>query len=130
MKFALIAIGAAALCGSAKAEPLNLRPSDLAQGPSITAPVHFFGEAQRAVPDLADPLDPQAPTKRQAHPLDSAVFAKTAIDRRFSSRDDLIGSVGFLCGLQPGHGDSGGAAAYGIDPHGRFLGAKLSIAFN
>jgi hypothetical protein len=34
-----------------------------------------------------------------------------------------------MCGLQPGHNDSGGAAAYGSDPHGRFVGAKFSLAF-
>ncbi len=130
MKIVLIAIGATTLCAAAKAEPLTLRTSDLAQGRVAIAPVHFIGETPPVVPDLGDSLDPQAPTRRQAHPLDSAVFAKTAVDHRFSSRDDITGSLGFLCGLQPGHGDSGGAAAYGIDPHGRFLGAKLSIAFN
>ena len=129
MKIVLIAGAATVLAGAAGAQPLHLRLPDLAHGPSATAQVHFAGEAPRPVPDLADPLDPQAPTKLQAHPLDSAVFAKTTLDHRFSSRDDVTGSVGFLCGLQPGHTESGAAAAYGSDPHGRFVGAKFSIAF-
>ena len=92
-------------------------------------PVKAEPAAPRSAPDLADPLDPLAPTSRQVKTMDSAVFAKTAIDHRFSRRDDVTGSLGFLCGLQPGHNEAGSAAAYGADPHGRFVGAKLSFAF-
>jgi len=53
--------------------------------------------------------------------------AKTAIDHSFAPRD-LTGSLGFLCGLQPGAGRTGAAAARGYDPQGRFLGAKLRLA--
>lgn len=57
-----------------------------------------------------------------------AGFAKTGIDRRLAS-DDVTGSVGFLCGRQPGPDLAGSAAAFGSDPHGRFLGAKLRLNF-
>jgi hypothetical protein len=57
-----------------------------------------------------------------------ASLPRTAIDHRFAL-DRLVGSAGFLCGLRPGHTESGGAAAHGFDPQGRFLGAKLRFAF-
>jgi hypothetical protein len=55
--------------------------------------------------------------------------ATTSVDHSFA-RKGLVGSAGFLCGLHPGQGRDGGAAAYGFDPQGRFLGGKLSLAFN
>ena len=54
--------------------------------------------------------------------------ARTSVDRKLAS-DDVIGSLGFLCGLEPGSGDKGLAAARGYDPSGRFIGAKLRFAF-
>jgi hypothetical protein len=128
----LIACAAAlsAVAGAAAARPLDMRLPNLAEASVPAAPLVAPGlQTARPAPDLADPLDAQAPTKLQADTLSTAVFAKTALDHRFAERSDLSGSIGFLCGLQPGHGDSGAAAAYGVDPHGRFVGAKLSIAF-
>jgi hypothetical protein len=99
------------LVGAANAQvaarPLDLRLPDR---DAAIAPISLGGlgfEAARPTPDLA----------------------KTAIEHHFAQRDDLKGSLGFLCGLQPGHGDTGVASAYGSDPHGRFVGAKFSIAF-
>ena len=54
--------------------------------------------------------------------------ARTSVDRKLAS-DDVTGSLGFLCGLEPGAGDKGLAAARGYDPSGRFVGAKLKFAF-
>lgn len=54
--------------------------------------------------------------------------ARTSVDRKLAS-DDLTGSLGFLCGLEPGAGKQGVAAARGYDPSGRFVGAKLRLAF-
>jgi hypothetical protein len=53
-------------------------------------------------------------------------FPKTAIEHRFG-HDAVTGSAGFLCGLQPKAMTDGAAAAYGVDPHGRFLGVKLTM---
>lgn len=53
--------------------------------------------------------------------------ARTSVDRSLAS-DDVTGSLGFLCGLEPGAGKQGAAAIRGYDPTGRFLGAKLKIA--
>lgn len=125
----LIAALAFAAAGGAEAQPLDLsRPDRPAQSAAIplSAPA---GAPAKAVPDLANPLDPSAPTALQSKTLESAVFARTAVSRNFAKRDDLTGSLGFLCGLKPSAATSGAAAAYGTDPHGRFLGAKFSIAF-
>jgi hypothetical protein len=124
----LIAAMLMAAAGTARAQPLDLS----LRAPAATSPAPVARPAAvpaTAVPDLANPLDPMAPTKLQSKTLETAVFARTAVERRLTRRDDLTGSFGFLCGLQPGHTESGAAAAYGSDPHGRFVGAKFSIAF-
>ena len=131
----VVAVAMAALAGAADAQtasqPLVVRPYSAATATATGEPltVKVLGGTARPAADLANPLDALAPTTAQARPMESAVFARTAVDRRFSRRGDVTGSVGFLCGLQPGHTEAGGAAAYGADPHGRFLGAKLSFAF-
>lgn len=130
--FWMIAAAGVLLAGAAQAQtvsPLDLRLRTRAD--AAATPVRLatpIGVAPGAVPDLADPLDPLAPTRLQAA-VSGAVFAKTAVDGHFAGREDVTGSLGFLCGLQPGHTDQGGAAAYGFDPHGRFVGARLSFAF-
>lgn len=125
---AAVVSGLVAAAGAAGAQPLDLSLRALAAAPASPVPRPADAPA-RSVPDLANPLDPMAPTKLQSKTLDTAVFARTAVERRLGRRDDLTGSFGFLCGLQPGHTESGAAAAYGSDPHGRFLGAKFSVAF-
>jgi hypothetical protein len=125
----LIAAMILACAGAAEAQGLDLRPLDHGTAPAAAVPVAApAGVAPKPMPDLANPLDPLAPTVLQSKTLDSAVFAKTAVSKSFSKRDDLSGSFGFLCGLKPS-ANSGGASAYGTDPHGRFVGAKVSLAF-
>ncbi|HZZ69141.1 MAG TPA: hypothetical protein VFE18_13290 [Phenylobacterium sp.] len=128
---ATLAAGAVQAQTTDAAPKLDLRLAGLAQTDIATAPVaRPVGVAPRPTPDLANPLDPFAPTKLVVNPLESAVFATTAVDHRFDRADKVTGSVGFLCGLQPSHAEAGGAgAAYGVDPHGRFVGAKLAFAF-
>jgi hypothetical protein len=126
-KTLLIAAVLTAVAGVAGAQPLDFTlPTVAAAAAPVANPA---GVPARAVPDLANPLDAMAPTRLQTSTLDTAVFARTSVEHRFAKRDDLTGSFGFLCGLQPGHTESGVAAAYGSDPHGRFVGAKFSIAF-
>jgi hypothetical protein len=125
-----LAAGAAQAQTTDAAPRLDLRLAGLAQTDIAAAPVaRPVGVAPQPTPDLANPLDPYAPTKLVVNPLESAVFATTAVNHRFDRADKVTGSVGFLCGLQPNHTDSGGVAAYGVDPHGRFVGAKLAFAF-
>ena len=125
-KLLLLTAATLALAGGAQGQPLDL---SLPQSVATAAAIPLAGGPARAVPDLANPLDPLARPTLQTNALDTAVFGRTALDRKFASNDRLSGSVGFLCGLQPGHNDTGAGAAYGADPHGRFVGAKFSIAF-
>jgi len=63
----------------------------------------------------------------EAELVRAAVLPRRSVDRQLNAR--ISGSAGFLCGLQEGQTDSGSAALAGHDPHGRFIGAKLSFAF-
>ncbi len=128
--FVAVFAAGAARAETASQPALNLHMPDFSQAAVAPAPVpRPAGVAPRATPDLEDPLDPLAAPRLAAKTLDSEVFATTAVDRKFGKRDDLTGALGVLCGRQPEHTESGGAAAYGTDPHGRFVGAKLSLAF-
>lgn len=110
-----IGLGLALLAGAAQAQAM--------------APSQALAQAVR--PDLARTpavklsLDPKS---EEAHALKRAGIARTAVDRKLSG-DDLMGYLGFLCGIQPGADRNGAAAARGVDPSGRFVGAKLSLAF-
>ncbi|HEX3366621.1 hypothetical protein [Phenylobacterium sp.] len=128
MKTTLIALALALAlpAGAASAQPLDLRLPDPA-APAVALPIP--AQAAKPMPDIANPLDPLARPALQSKTLDTAVFAKTAVETKLAGRSDLTGGLGFMCGLQPGHTESGGAAAYGSDPHGRFVGAKFSLAF-
>lgn len=129
----ILALAMVSLAGAAEAQaasqPLVLRPYRSVIATAEPPVVKVSGAPARPPADLANPLDPLAPTAVQASPMESAVFARTAVEHRFSRRDDITASVGFLCGLQPGHTEGGGAGAFGVDPHGRFVGGKLSFAF-
>jgi hypothetical protein len=59
--------------------------------------------------------------------LRDAGLARTAVERPLGGRSSA--AFGFLCGRQPDAMTSGGAAAYGVDPHGRFVGAQLKLKF-
>jgi hypothetical protein len=128
LAIAMAALGRTADAQSA-ARPLVLQPYRAEAAAASPLAVKVGGGPARPAADLANTLDALAPTAIQASSVESVVFARTAVDHRFSRREDVTGSVGFLCGLQPGHNEAGAAAAYGADPHGRFLGAKLSFAF-
>ncbi|WP_293907245.1 hypothetical protein [Phenylobacterium sp.] len=90
--------------------------------------VKALTEAVRPSGDLAKPHASVAARYDRDAALRAAGIARTSVDRRLAS-DDLTGSLGFLCGLQPGAERSGAAAVRGYDPSGRFVGAKLSLAF-
>jgi opacity protein-like surface antigen len=77
--------------------------------------------------DLSALRPDQAAAYDRSNALRAAGVARTSVDHRFG-RDDVTGSLGFLCGLQP-RADKDVGAAHGYDPNGRFLGAKLSFAF-
>lgn len=107
----------------------------IAAGP---ARAETAAEALMAAPLKATPrgiaVDLAAPgalAPRYAHAPEPRMpgVARTSVDRRFSDAG-MIGSLGFLCGLEPGAERMGGpASARGHDATGRFLGAKLRVAF-
>jgi hypothetical protein len=53
--------------------------------------------------------------------------AQTSVERAVGGASTA--SFGFLCGLYPGQNLGGVHAARGYDPHGKFMGAKLALAF-
>lgn len=53
--------------------------------------------------------------------------ARTSIDHAFT-RTSLTGSLGFLCGLDERLDAHGAMGAFGADPHGRFVGARLHMS--
>lgn len=77
--------------------------------------------------ELSTPRDAFAPRYTGDKPVRIPGISKTAVDRQLDR--DLTGSLGFLCGLQPGADKTGAGATRGYDPTGRFVGAKLSLAF-
>ncbi|HEV2533165.1 hypothetical protein [Phenylobacterium sp.] len=103
MKLALFAAAVTLCAGAACAQPAD--------------PLHEAAFQPRAGLDLA---------LARSEPARPAGVAKTSIDHRFD-RKNLDGSVGFLCGLQPKSITEGAAAAYGVDPNGRFVGLKLHM---
>lgn len=121
-----VLFAALALAGAARAETAAPAP-DL-----LTA--HLAHPSATPVRPGDTPLDLSRPqtafgvTYEGAGPARIPGVARTSVDRRLAS-DDVIGSLGFLCGLEPGAGKDGGAAARGYDPSGRFVGAKLRLAF-
>lgn len=92
-------------------------------------------EAQDAATETPDtPFDLSSPRASFAVRYEAAGeprirgVAKTSVERRLSD-EGLKGSMGFMCGLQPGAETRGGLAMRGYDPSGRFVGARLSLKF-
>jgi len=106
MKPALLAAAVTLCAGAAHAQPAD----------------RLSAAAFQARPAAID-MAPAAP-----EPSRPVGVAKTSLDHRFARRD-LDGSLGFLCGLQPKANTEGAAAAYGVDPNGRFVGLKLHMSF-
>lgn len=116
MKVALSALIALALAGSAQAQTA----ADLMAAP-LRATAGGVGI------DLASPRASFAPRYAHAGAPRIPGVARTAVDRRLD--DGAIASLGFLCGLEPGQERTGPTSARGYDPTGRFVGAKLRVAF-
>jgi hypothetical protein len=97
------------------------------QGASLRDAV-FRSGAKAASATLSSPAPAIGVAYSQAPPERLAGVAKTAIDHSFD-RQGVVGSVGFLCGLDSRLDNAGGMGAFGTDPQGRFIGAKLHLAF-
>lgn len=109
--------------GAAQAQTPNL------QTPNLQA-AYLARPTAAAVPklDLTSPHTSFDVAYSRAPAARIPGVARTSVDKRLGA-EDLTGSLGFLCGLEPGAGSQGAAAARGYDPSGRFLGAKLKLAF-
>jgi hypothetical protein len=121
MKAALLLALFALSAGVAQAQPMA--PSGLAPLPGSPS-----GVAQGRQPDLAGVRVLLAAPYAEAYALRAAGIARTSVDRRLGP-SPVNGALGLLCGRQPDAGMSGAAAASGYDPDGKFVGAKLSLAF-
>ena len=101
----LLFAAATALAGAAQAEPLQSKAPDAT---SLNAAVSArFSDA--------------GAQKAQA-------MARTSVDHQFDAKA-ASGAFGFLCGRPDSLDERAASSAYGSDPHGRFLGARLSLAF-
>lgn len=106
----------AATVGAAQAQTAPAPPAAAGVGPATPSA------------DLSWLRVPADDRSRAGEDLRAVGIARTSVDHRFAGR--LLGQVGFLCGLHSGVGDDDGAVAMrGADPQGKFLGAKLSLAF-
>lgn len=110
----LTALAFCAIAGAASAAP------DATDGAAVTRMKIALEAAARAVPtnDAA----------RFARTLPAGV-AQTSISSHIARRDDATSEAGLLCGLEPHPDRAGAAAAFGHDPDGKFVGAKLKLAF-
>jgi hypothetical protein len=97
-----------ALAGAARAEP----------GPQTVAPPPAAGSSAAL---KAAVFAEAAEGKGQA-------MSRVAVDHRFA-KSDATAAVGFLCARPDSLDERAASSAYGSDPHGRFLGARLSVAF-
>lgn len=119
MKIAVLALLLSAAAGSAGAETAT---AALMAAPLKATPKGLSLDLASHNPAFSPRFD-GAPAPRIPG------VAKTAIDRHFDD-PGVVGSVGFLCGLEAGaERQSGAAAIRGYDPSGRFVGAKLRLAF-
>jgi len=65
---------------------------------------------------------------RDAAPALPRGVAQTSVDHRFSPSGDVIGSLGYLCGIAKTPIGTGSVAS-SYEPAGTFLGGQLKVAF-
>lgn len=122
MKLVVIILAAAAalaVAAATEADAQTLPSGQLA--PEAAA----LMKAVRSAPPAA--VAPITPRYMGDKPVRIRGVAQTAVDAPLG--EDVTGSMGFMCGLKPGAEKYGAAAARGYDDTGRFVGAKLRVAF-
>jgi hypothetical protein len=115
VRFEVLAAAAALAAGAAHAQ--SLLPAPVA--PSLQSPIPASAAALNAA--VSSRFSGAGAQKAQG-------MARTSLDHRFDAKD-AAGAFGFLCGRPDSLDDRAAGSAYGSDPHGRFLGARLSLAF-
>ena len=119
MRAALVLILLAA-AGGARAEGPGVRFEASAPVPQIRLP---SGVIQPRSGDLFTRT-----TADDAPPAIPKGTVKTSLEHRFSTSGEVIGSLGYLCGLQPGR-NAAGAVRTANETEGTFLGGQLKVAF-
>ena len=95
-------------------------------------PVAFCAEAQTAPARweaLAAAVRPAALPVAQTAAVRIITMLPSAVNHSFDPDRRVTGSAGLLCGLKPTADTHGINGSYGPDPDGKFVGAKLSLAF-
>jgi hypothetical protein len=121
MKLIVIALAALAAVAIASA-------TDDAEGQALSPEAAALLRAVRPAPPRAE-TPAFAPRYADQSAARIPGVAQTSVDARLSDADGVVGSLGFMCGLKPGAEKYGAAAARGYDDTGRFVGAKLRVAF-
>ena len=86
------------------------------------------GAAAPEAVSLSDPALFRKSAADDAPPARPKGTVQTAIDRSFTPSKTVVGSLGYLCGLQPSPvADRGVGSSY--EPAGTFLGGQLRVAF-
>jgi len=117
-----VTIAAGALAGAAHAATTD------ADAQAAARTLQSLRPQAAATPSPADLARSVLPVRDVgAVPLPAGVV-RTSVDHSFSP-GKVSGSAGFVCGLQESLDHSGAREVTGSDPHGRFVGAKLSFAF-
>jgi hypothetical protein len=119
-----VTIAAAAMAGAGHAATTDADAQAAARTLQSLRPQ---AAATPSAADLARSVLPVRAAAGAAAPLPAGVV-RTSVDHSFSP-GKVSGSAGFVCGLQESLDHSGAREVTGSDPHGRFVGAKLSFAF-
>jgi hypothetical protein len=114
VRLLVFAAAVSVLAGAAHAQTLSLVPP----APAL----------QSKIPDATALNSAVSARFSDAGALKAQGVARTSVDRNFGG-DRASGAFGFLCGRPESLDERAAASPYGADPHGRFLGAKLSLAF-
>lgn len=120
MRPALVLAAMLFAAGAARAENPPIAFEASAPTPALRLPQALV-DGQRS--DLWLPI-----TDRDRPPALPEGVAKTSVDHRFSPSGDVVGSLGYLCGIAKTPDDSGGVAS-SYEPAGTFLGGQLKVAF-
>ena len=116
---AVLILALLAAAGAARAETPQIRFEAEAPAPAIRLPRALT--QPQASEFLVRTVDDAPPARPRG-------VAQTSIDHRFSPSGDVIGSLGYLCGILKNPGDVGEIKS-SYEPAGTFLGGQLKVAF-
>jgi len=115
-----LALAFMAVAGAARAETVQVRFEAEPPAAAIRMPKALTGatSGDLFIPGAADSGQPALPRG----------VAKTAVDYRLSASGGVVGSLGYLCGIQKSS-DAPSDLKSSYEPAGTFLGGQLKVAF-